>query len=319
MNNILCFGECNVDITIPNSEIPEEGYCSFSSDVVMSMGGSVLNTAVALNHLKLKPIIISQLGEDNFGALLYSFLEEQRISTAYIKKTEYPTGVVVSLISPNGETRHISVRKNAADIHIAEYDPELLKNSNVLYISGVELTEGGESRETAIKMACQVKAKGGMVFLDPNIHLDREGFKDDVRLAFERIYPYTYALLPNEKELLLLGDNLSVHESSLSILSKGVSSIWVKLGEKGCTYYTKNSSITFPTNKVNVINNFCAGDAFNAAVIFSTVSKFSAEATGSFANLFACYIISRPNASQALPDETQIKSMIQNATGDGSQ
>jgi len=313
MKNILCFGDCNVDIIIPIKEIPVEGGCSFSSEMSVNMGGSVYNAAVAMNRLKLKPIMISQIGRDLFGTLLCSFLKEQGMTTNHIKASDYPTGVTVGLVSPGGEKRWISVREKAADIHITEYDTKLLQQSNVLYISGVELVEGKESRETAINMAHQIKKKGGTVFLDPNIRVPIWEIDDDIKAAFERIYPYIDVLIPNEKELELLGNNPNVHESSISILSKGVASIWVKLGGKGCAYYTKNSSITFPANKVEVVDTSGAGDAFNAAVIYGTTTGISAEVTGVFANLFASHIVTKYGTTQALPDDTEIENMITEA------
>lgn len=310
MDKILCFGDCNVDIIIPINEIPVEGGCIISSEYVINMGGSGLNTAAAMSRLNLKPILISQIGKDNFGALLLNFLKAQGITTDYISESDYPTGVVVGLVAPNGEKRWISVRGNAADIHINEYDTKVLRQSNVLYISGVNLVEKSASRNTAIMIARHVKEKGGMVFLDPNIRVPTWEIDDDVRGAFERIYPFIDVLLPNEKELELLGDNQNVHESALSVLSKGVTSIWVKLGGKGCAYYTKNSSITFPANKVKVVDTSGAGDAFNAAVIYGTVTGFSAEETGIFANLFASHTVTKYGTTQALPGDIEIEGMI---------
>lgn len=310
MDKILCFGDCNVDIIIPINEMPVEGGCTISSKHVINMGGSGLNTAVAMNRLKLKPIMISQVGKDIFGTLLCEFLREQNITTDYISESEYPTGLVIGLVAPNGEKRWVSVRGNAADIHIKDYDTKLLQQSKVLYISGVNLVEKDVSRNTAIMIARHVKEKGGMVFLDPNIRVPTWEIDDDVKEAFERIYPYIDVLLPNEKELELLGDNQNVHESALSVLSKGVTSIWVKLGGKGCAYYTKNSSITFPANKVKVVDTSGAGDAFNAAVIYGRVTGFSAEETGIFANLFASHIVTKYGTTQALPDDIEIESMI---------
>lgn len=310
MDKILCFGDCNVDILIPINEIPVEGGCTISSEYIINMGGSGLNTVVAMNRLRLKPVMISQVGRDIFGSLLLNFLKTQGLDTDYINESDFPTGLVVGLVAPDGEKRWISVRGNAADLHIKEYDTNLLRQSNVLFISGVNLVEKGPSRETAIMMARHLREKGGIVFLDPNIRVPTWEIDDDVKGAFERIYPYIDVLLPNEKELELLGEKQNVHESALSVLSSGVSSIWVKLGGKGCAYYTKNSSITFPANKVKVVDTSGAGDAFNAAVIYGTVSGFSAEETGIFANLFASHVVTKYGTTQALPGDIDIECMI---------
>lgn len=313
MDKVLCFCDCNVDMLIPINEIPVEGGCTISSEYIINIGGSGLNTTVALKRLKLEPIMISQVGKDIFGTLLLNFLKNQELTTDYINVSDFPTGVVVGLVAQNGEKRWISVRGNAADLHIGGYDPDLPKQCSALFISGVTLAQRTDvsSRETAIMLAKQVKGKGGMVFLDPNIRVPTWEIDDEMKGTFEKIYPYVDVLLPNEKELELLGEKQNVHEAALSVLSRGVSSIWVKLGGKGCAYYTKNSSIAFPANKVKVVDTSGAGDAFNAAVIYGTVSGFSAEETGIFANLFASHTVTKYGTTQALPGDTDIEGMIQ--------
>lgn len=310
MNSILCFGDCNVDIVIPIKEIPVKGGCSFSSEISINMGGSCLNTAVALNRLRIKPILLSKIGNDNFGTLLYNFLNNQEMQVEYIQTSNLPTGVVVGLVSPDGEKRWISVRGNAADIHMTQYDDKLLQQNNVLYLSGVELVEGIESREMATDLARQIKGKGGRVFLDPNIRVPTWKIDATVKTAFEKIYPYVDVLLPNKKELELLGDHSNLEESARLIMSKGVASIWLKLGGDGCACFTQNSCLTFPENKVEVIDTSGAGDAFNAAVIYGIITGLSPEATGTFANLFASFTVTKYGTTQALPSSSEIDSMI---------
>lgn len=315
MNNIICFGDCNVVINIPVREIPPDGGISYSSELDTGAGGRGLNTAVAMNCLGLDPALISQIGKDSFGKIIYDFIKQHGMTTKHIKESEFPTGMVIGLITPNGERRLISVRGDAADIHIAEYDTGVINSNTSLYISGVLLAEGKESRETAINMAHLVKRKGGMVFLDPNLHFPVWLIEDEVKAAFERIFSSVDVLISIEKELILLGGSPNVHESARSVLSKGVGSIWVKLGKRGCAYYTKNSSIAFPPYKAKVTEPGGTGDAFNAAIVFGVVNRFSAEETGTFANLFASRFAFRYGKIQVMPDNTAVENMIKEVFG----
>ncbi|MEN6315266.1 MAG: carbohydrate kinase family protein [Clostridiaceae bacterium] len=315
MKSILCFGDCNLDIIIPIREIPVKGGCSFSSELSINMGGSGLNTAVALNRLKLKPVLLSKIGSDNFGTLLYDFLKSQGMQVEHIQTSDLPTGVVVGLVNPDGEKRWISVRGNAADIHMTQYNEALLQQYDVLYLSGVELAEGKESREIAIELARKMKEKGGSVFLDPNIRVPTWKIDAAIKEAFRRIYPYVDVLLPNKKELEMMGgnSNFSLDEKAKFIMSKGVSSIWLKLGGDGCTCYTQSGSRTFSGNRVEAIDTSGAGDAFNAAVIYGIITGMSQEETGLFANFFASHTVTKYGTTQALPSSSEIDSMIQKA------
>lgn len=317
MNSILCFGDCNVDIIIPVDEIPVLGGCAFSSHVAINIGGAGLNTTIALRRLGLETAILSRIGGDIFGSQLKKSLLDNHVNVEHLKISEFPTGLVVGLVSPNGEKRWISVRENAADIHMNEDDIRHLKMQEILYICGVELVEGKESRELAITLASMVKKSGGMVYLDPNIRVPSWKIDHEVKAVFGRIYPYVDVFMPNEKELELLGGSSNHSETVRSIIDMGVSTIWLKLGSEGCSYYTKDNCFKLPGINVKTVDTSGAGDAFNAAIIYGTISGFSPEATGIFANLFASFTVTKYGTTQAFPDNDEIGKMIQKARETG--
>lgn len=313
MKDIFCFGDCNVDIITPIDEIPVLGGCAFSSEVSVDAGGSTLNTTAALNNLKLPVALVSKIGSDILGNLLIDFLNSRQINTEYIVKSHYPTGLVLGLVAPGGEKRWISIRGNAADIHMTEIDIDKLELPEVLYITGVELVEGKESRETAIEFARKVSKNGGHVFLDPNIRVPTWELNNEIRNAFLRIMPYVKVLLSNEKELEMLGQSQNLELSAQHILEKGVDTIWLKLGDKGSAYYTKDCYLEFEPIKVKVVDTSGAGDAFNAAVIYGVITGLSSKQTGIFANMYAGYTVASFGTTQALPSWTEVEKMLEKA------
>lgn len=310
MKDIFCFGDCNVDIITPINEIPVKGGCAFSSKVSIGAGGSTLNTAVALNNLKLPVSLMSKIGNDIFGNLLIDSLSNKQINTQHIIKSTYPTGLVIGLVDPDGERRWIAVRGNAADIHITKDDISEFELPDVLYITGVELVEGKESRETAIELAHMVNENGGHVFLDPNIRVSTWDLDVDVKNAFEKIMPYIEVLLSNEKELEMLGESQDLKLSAQHILDKGIGSIWIKLGGKGSVYCTKDCYLQFEPAKVKAVDTSGAGDAFNAAIIYGSINGFSHRQIGIFANMYAGYTVTRFGTTQALPAYETVKNML---------
>lgn len=311
MKNIFCFGDCNVDIITPIDEIPVKGGCSFSSEVLIDAGGSALNTVVAMSSLKLPVSLISKVGNDMFGNFLLDFLKDQQFNTDNVSKSTFPTGLVLGLVARDGEKRWISVRKNSADIHITENDISKFETPELLYITGVELVEGKESRETAIELARRVNKIGGSVFLDPNIRVPAWKINEDVVDAFERILPYVKVFLANEKEMELVGNSDNLKISTQRVLEKGVDVIWAKLGGKGSAYYTGNCCLNFEPSKVKVVDTSGAGDAFSAAIIYSYINGFSPEQTGVFANMYAGYVVTKFGTTQALPEWQQVEEMLQ--------
>ena len=161
---IYCFGDCNVDMPILIDSIPVKGGCCFSDKADMGIGGSMLNTCVALSKMQLNSVPVTKLGNDIFGDMIYSYLTEEGMPVfAVTRADEYQTGLLVGLVESDGEKRWVSVRLNASDIHIFYDELDKLETPECLFITGVELNEGKESRQAAIKYAEKIHSLGGKV------------------------------------------------------------------------------------------------------------------------------------------------------------
>lgn len=310
---ILCYGDCNVDLITPIGEIPVKGGCTFSSHLEINIGGSMLNTAVALKKLDISVSMLSKIGRDTFGDMTMDYLNGCKINTGTIIRSDYPTGVAIALVEPDGEKRWIAVRKDAADIHITSEDIKNVSVPDILYITGVELVEGVESRETVIEFAKAVRKAGKSVYLDPNIRLPSWELSNDIRDAFEQILPFVNVLLSNEKELEILGRSSDMPTAAKAVICKGTQCIWAKLGGKGSMYITESEEIYFEPSPDKAVDTTGAGDSFNAAVIFALSRGFSPNKTGVFANLYAGYVVSRFGTTSALPEPSDVACMIEKA------
>lgn len=310
MKKILCFGDCNLDILIPIKELPVKGGCSFSSSVTINHGGGGGNVAVALRKLGFNITMISKLGSDIFGDFIKKYFEDVGIDTKYLYFSDYSTGLTVGLIFPDGEKRWIAVRGDAADLHIKDKEINEIKLLNFLYISGVVVAEGKESRETAIKLAKRVFESGGKVFLDPNLRLPEWKTSKEIKDAFERIFKYVSVFIPNQKELQLLGEDEDMKKSASNIIQKGVQVIWVKKGNQGCSYFTKEKHFQLPAHEIKVIDTSGAGDAFDAAIIYGTLSGFTPDKCGEFAISFAETTVQKVGTTKALPNSIEINKLI---------
>ncbi|MPL95601.1 2-dehydro-3-deoxygluconokinase [bioreactor metagenome] len=307
---VLCFGECNIDVITPIDEIPVKGGCTFSSRAEINVGGSMLNTASALKALDMRVSIISKIGRDLFGDIAFEYVEKCGIETDKIIRSDYQTGLAIGLVEPDGEKRWFAVRKNAADIHVLPEEVKDFAIPEYLFLSGVEIVEGRESREAALSLAEKAKNMGRQVFLDPNIRVPSWALNADVYDAFEHVLPYTDVLLANEKELIMLGSSENIKTAAMTIIDKGVRCVWLKMGDKGSSYFTAEENLFFGPSDVKAVDTSGAGDAFNAAVIYSISRHFSPAKTGVFANLYAGYTVSKVGTTSALPSKLETANMI---------
>lgn len=314
VKEVLCFGDCNIDLVVPVDEIPVKGGCTFSAEMSVNAGGSMINTAAALASLQLPVGIVTKIGNDIFGNMAADYFKGMGIGTEHlIIQSSYPTGIAIALVEGDGEKRWVAIRKKAADIHMTVSEIDKIALPQRLFITGVELVEGIESRESAIVFAKKVKSNGGMVFLDPNIRISAWELNDDIRKVFESIFPYIDVLLPNEVEIVMLGSNKDPETAARSVIKKGVGAIWVKLGDKGSLYVDSEKTLSFDPVKVKAVDTCGAGDAFNAAVIYASVKGWKTEQTGRFANRYAGYTVGKKGSTSSLPSLQEVMNMVRDS------
>lgn len=312
--DIICFGDCNIDLITRIDEIPERGGCSFSDSVVFNVGGSMLNTSAALKALGLNVGIVTKIGDDFFGTIVMDFLTTHGFDQNHVMVTNHnPTGAVITMLEPDGEKRWISARLRAADRHITTEELTGIGSPSRLFITGVSITEGVETRLSAIALARRIKEQGGTVYLDPNIRVAQGRLPDEIRGWFFRILPYVNVLLTNEKELELLGGHSDYLKSCEVLLGMGIEMIWEKRGSKGARLICRDGVTDFEPADVSAVDVSGAGDAFNGAIIYAEQEGFTRHAAGWFANQFAGYTVTKIGTTSAFPSKEELVAMVKMA------
>ena len=310
-NNVLCFGDCNIDILVLIEKLPELGGCSWSDKYKIDIGGTMINTLVALNRLGVDAYPVTKVGGDYNGSLIKEYLSKLDINIDRVFTDNYQTGMVIGLVEPCGEKRWIGATVNAANNHV-KFDEISLKDvPKYLFLAGSELSKGVESKNAAFELAKTVSTAGGTVFLDPNLRITNSELSAEVRETFNKMMPNIDYLLANKNETLLLGNSSNLDDAARNLLKQGAKNVWVKKGGAGSIFYSNNLAADFEPYPVEVRDTSGAGDAFNAAVVYSIFNGYDIDTTGKFANIFAAYTVGRLGTSSSLPPQKEIKKMLQ--------
>lgn len=308
---IFCMGDCNYDMIVPIDKLPKKGGCGFSKEYLTNTGGTMANTLTALHSLGMDVWPVSKIGNNDFSKQILAHFEKLGIPTDYMIRTdEHPTPLVIGLVEPDGEKYWISIRLDAADRYIKEEEVSEFPIPDILYLTGVMIEEGLDTRFTSIKYAKKVHENGGMVYLDPSIRVPDGIIAQDVKEAFFQLMPYVDGLLANEEELQMLGGCKEIEQAAKKMLQLGAGSLWVKLGGNGCRYVDDQQDIYFPPAKVKVVDTSGAGDSFNAALLFAIDQGYSISQIGKFANLYAGYVVEHYGTTDALPNREDVQLMI---------
>ena len=256
--------------------------------------------------------MISCVGNDGFGELNIKKLADDGVDISNIKvMDDQTTGSAFVTYHEDGSRDFIFNIKNAACALINEemVSQKILQDCDHLHIMGSSLFSK-QILDTAKKAIAIVKQNKGIISFDPNIRkemLNLPGVKE----ALLAILQQTDIYLPSESEVTLLADTDNEKQAIDYFLNNGISSIVIKKGNKGASYYSANESFDVQPNLVTEIDPTGAGDCFGGAYVALIHKGFSAKKALTYANACGALAVTKQGPMQGTSTLEQIEKFLQ--------
>lgn len=244
------------------------------SNIQISFGGAARNVAENLARLGQMVTLLSVIGKDQVGDEVLAYTSQAGVDVSNVYRTDrFATGFYIGLLGMDGRRE------------IAFDDMDVLEELNEAYL---------EYNEDLI-------SKAGLIFLDAN--LSPNSLAKIFKIAREHkvpvcadptsgvlapnLAPYLKQIsiiVPNGFEAgILLGTGLdqtnidATMEAARKLVNRGVSQVFISIGDLGLCYASSETSGHFPSIKTNVIDPTGAGDALTAAVIFAFMNDLDLD------------------------------------------
>ena len=292
-------GAINMDITFHVDELPQHGKTTNIFKDIQSAGGKGANQAVGVAKLGREVALIGEVGNDRESSFLFETLENEKVITRGIHRNKQKqTGKAYIYTERNGESA-ISILAGAN----GGLKPEALEKHRHLFENvGYCLISTEIPVEAAVYSAKLAKSMGGIVVVKPAV---LEKFP-------EELAEVTDILAPNRKEALALcGGKKSVEEQAEFLNQKGIQTVIITLGHRGC--YVKSSTVTgyFPAATGFVAVDTTGGaDAFLAALTCYLSEGCPLKTAVSIASYAAGFCVSRQGTANALVDRNTLETYI---------
>jgi ribokinase len=124
-------------------------------------------------------------------------------------------------------------------------------------------------------------------------------------------------LTPNETETrTLIGSNNSVEQlnavaAAKGLLSRGVTNVVLKLGEKGAFVLSHSGAcVTVPAFPVQAVDTTAAGDAFNGAFAVALMRGNNINDSVRYACAVAAISVTRRGAQPSMPSRTEVAKFL---------
>ena len=225
-------------------------------------GGSGANQAVWLGAMGAEVVFAARVGSDD-KAMYESYFRGLGVVPVLAGDREQPSGVLVTLVDPDGERSFLTDRGANLELSPADLPESLLDGIGMVMVSGYSFFAPGP-RAAVQGLFAAARARGIAVMVDPA----SVGFLREVGAA--RFLDWTggaTAIFANESEAEAL-TGIAGYAAQMRALGGHYDTVLIKRGGLGAAIGSREGvRIDLPAPAVSVVDSTGAGDAFAAGFI----------------------------------------------------
>ncbi len=245
--------------------------------VVESVGGSPLNVAVALGHLEVPALLVTEVGDDSRATAVAARVRDSEI--------ELITSRTASGRTPTARVRYQD-GEPAYDLDLTWNLPHIeLPECDALHVGslGTVLEPG---RDSVLDLVEQAWARDVFISYDPNVRAPSLSDHGQSWRDVESLADRAHLVKLSEQDIDLLHPGADPDAVARSLLTgERTELVILTHGPRGATAYVEGPgrevlSVTVPATEVEVVDTVGAGDAFTAAILATLLET---DAFGNYA------------------------------------
>ncbi len=304
--DVVCIGTAIVDSIIrgfdPNP-VSATGYRAASC--ALHVGGEAVNVSVAAARLGLRAGILCSLGQDAAGALVLQELRSGGVDTgAVLCSDEHPTPVTTMFVREDGTRRSITNEAHKYNFH-PERHLECTRTAGAVALGSL-FRAPFDDPEVVFQVLRNAKDMGQRTFADTKLPNFRVLSLDDLADSL----PLIDCLTPNEDEARFCTGKDRPEEMAEAVLRRGVKSVVIKLGARGCYYRSESEGFYLSAHRIRPMDATGAGDNFLAGLISEQLRGASPLEALRFANACGAICTTEVGACTALRDRAQVLALL---------
>ncbi len=295
---ITVVGSINMDTYLNVANLPYSGKTVSTSTSSIYPGGKGVNQSIGVAKLGHRVTLIGNVGFDLDSNYIYNTLNEYEVDTSGIKRcNDIDTGKAYVFVESSGDSM-ISILSGANDI----FTPEDIEEKKHLFENtGYCLIQSEIPIETVYKACVVANEYNAKIILKPSTC---SNIPAEILSSIDII-------VPNRNELNELCPNYTYIEDQTDyLLSCGVKTIIVTLGDQGCYVKTAEWNEYFPAANFPSVDNTGASDAFISALASYLLYGYSLRDSVRIAIYAAGFSISREGVITSLIDKNSLETYI---------
>ncbi len=315
--DVVSLGELLIDFT--NNGISNQGNMLFEANP----GGAPCNVLSMLQNLGAKTAFIGKVGQDMFGKLLRSAIENVGIDSTYLYEDKSVNTTLAFVHTFEDGDRDFSFYRNpGADMMLSVEDVlsarEAIENTKIFHFGSLSLTHD-INREATYKAIEIAKEAGAVISYDPNL---REPLWNSLDEAIELIswgLSQCDVLKISDNEISLITGTCDYNEAIVKIkeMYPNIELVFVSLGKDGSLAYNGDVVVSSEAFILpDTIETTGAGDTFMACCLYQILESkwrhynpMELNNMIKFSNAAAAIITTRKGALSVMPTLDEIYSL----------
>ena len=303
-NKFLIIGRAGIDIypDPPGIKIEE------ATHFVTHLGGSSANIAVALTKLGGNCKILTSISNDALGRLAINQLNSYNVDTSLISFKKEGSRISFAVVESRIENHQsIIYRNKASDLLMSIEDINKIDFSNFSCLIFTGTCLAADPSRSAIFSAIEKAKKLNIpIILDMDYRPYTWTSSQEASDIYMRACKSCNILIGNDDEFGVLANNYDKGKQIAKELSKEISIVIYKKGEKGSSTFYDDNEINKGIFSVKALKPTGAGDAFMGAFIGGLLNNRNIEESIICGSASAAIVVTKVGCAPAMPWQSEV-------------
>lgn len=268
-------------------------------------GGSPANITFHMKQMKMNPLLVTKIGDDDDGKFLLSIMDKHGMSKDHIRIAG-KRGTTKVFHRKHVERPEFEVLRGA-DAHLRhhEVDFSLIEQAKVIHTNAFTMAEE-PVREVALAVLEKAHELGKIVSFDPNYRYKVWPDKKKALETLRRVYRFVDLTKPSMDDARELFGDMDPRQYIKRFHSLGAKIVVLTMGSKGSLISDGRNLIKVPVEQCDAKEATGAGDMYWTVFLISILRGDGLETAGRKASYAATKVVSKMGAVLELDDYNEI-------------
>ncbi len=281
---------------------------STSSSYIQGFGGDISNAAIAAARQGARVGLVSSVGADRFGELLFDLWNREHVDTREVARdSQASTGLYFITHTPQGHVfSYLRAGSAASRLGPDNLPLEYIAGARWLHVSGVSQAISSSACDAVFAAIAAAQAAGVQVSYDSNLRLKLWPL-DRARITLRATAAMADLFLPSFEDIAVLGGAADAEQAMAWCLHAGARTVVLKLGSEGVMVHDDGQHYRVPPHRVDAIDATGAGDCFAGALLAELCNGASLRDAVVYANAAAALTTTGFGAVAPIPTRRRVE------------